>query len=714
MAFVLVLAALLTNLAAAVRVAEQSHAGEVTASNATGPRDAVYRPVRGWALFCRNGCNVIQEPWAPPHSDVIDSMDITEVAYAYVLAEDMPGVWTINVCDSDYNTPVMDPDEILSGRCHSIRDNVGEDTLMNLPDVSEPYDPPFMLFRGKQVRDMYHLVQVVEEEFSSSQPEALTQSAREQAPSSFLLDGMPRFMTGPADSYTVKPEKTRWRGLTRLTKSLFGRKNQGKKKKPVVDDEDEDKEVEELAEDQLAVERARAKAFRAGLLFQADRLMEAKEELRKLEVKMVTDIVSSEGKIDLLADLLADLKIKLADSLERANAPPAQCEVLMTTEEAKAIREVLDANATAHRAAEKSALKDIAVQTFEITFAALELAADANVPGLGTLVKTVRSAGMGAVQAAQAFTNPAIQSGMSTMLGALNDLQAQVDSIPGLAEAQRLAESLQGDVTSMQSEGASGSFPSIPALGLSDPEQTVLGAGEGGFTDTIKGHIQDAFSGGAAEAWKNKKVQLPKLPSMKDVVGVVKSIMSEALMAAATEAAWSAAEFIPIIGPFMGIARQFGKLLMTVKDAMKEHVEYLKKKDPILRSLFRLRDCTLDALLHSGATEMARNRKVPRAKRQASLMSAIDASLAAVDLNQDLTARLHKQVWTLGSKNGHEKKVMLRLQTGRTSAWVMENVKPDAEMGDNFLPETELEPTRWQRVAGELITRDWERMHNVK
>lgn len=354
-------------------------------------------------------------------------------------------------------------------------------------------------------------------------------------------------------------------------------------------------------------------------------------------------------KVEVTSIAFIKMQHELASSAESA----VQCGGVAHSADSERFRSELDEAQSKHRTAESAHLTQIAYNVFMVIFNGLIVAAEFGMPGLGSIVHIVRKIGEAAFSAAHAFENPVLTDVFLEMHRALSGIPDL--HVPGLTDSP-----------------AQGHSPSrLDMAGTSAAEAGAEAAGGEAVTDYM---------------FTVKKIM---------------DIMMRALIAGFASAVWAAAEFIPVIGPFMSLARYVSQLVAETHTAHSEHVKYLEAKDPSLRTLFRLRDCALENLLKSEAVAVAADESKLLSVREASLSVAVNAARSAVAINDDLEIRIHKTTWILGSEDAHEDKVMRRLQTGETSWYVGSRVS--LPLGDSWLSPDVVKPSQWQSEFGSTI-----------
>lgn len=409
-------------------------------------------------------------------------------------------------------------------------------------------------------------------------------------------------------------------------------------------------------------------ATKAALQPMEPEFMQEMRVLRVAEVQREAEQERLRMKLQRALPLLTALRAALAARLAKLPHKVSQCGVASESEslmrEAWAMRAELDRKREEHRFEQLASLKDIAVQTFNVVFSTLAIVADVALPTVGSVAHIANQVTFGAAQAMNTFAEPEF---ISTLAAAAQHLKAV-------------------------SSGAMPDISSIIPPALADPEFIELSlASESGAL------------GEASDDLKRKLKEISyvgKVPTAGEAFEAAKDIMWSAVQSAATNTAWSAATYIPIIGPYVSLVQQVVGLTRTVLDMKASHADYLKWKDPILRSMFRLRDCQFAVLLDTPIQEDEVSSK-PVELQEAAIRTALDAGLAAIELNRDLAKRLRKQGY-LESRNDHEESVMRRLSSGDTK-WYVGTRIPQAGGNDAYLPEHEVRPGDWQEQFEDLI-----------
>lgn len=333
--------------------------------------------------------------------------------------------------------------------------------------------------------------------------------------------------------------------------------------------------------------------------------------------------------------------------------------------EAQSKRMQLDRSSKAHRLEQRESLKDLAFQTFGVVFATLTIVADAALPMSGSIATIAQQATAGATKVVRTFAEPEF---ISTLVAASKQLQTVSNgALPDVS-------------ATLPTELDDPAFLEISAATESGALEEAL--------DQLKGEIVEISKSG-------KQVTVGK--SLEASKAILWSIMK----ASATEGAWTAASYIPIICPYVSLVRSMLGLSHTLLDMGSTHVDYLKWKDPIIRSMFRLRDCQLAILLETPIEAVSVSSK-PLELQEAAIRTAIDAGVVALTLNQDLATRLRKKS-TFESAGAHEESVMLRLNSGQTR-WYVGTTLQVADENDAYLPANELRPGEWQNQLEELIS----------
>lgn len=198
---------------------------------------------------------------------------------------------------------------------------------------------------------------------------------------------------------------------------------------------------------------------------------------------------------------------------------------------------------------------------------------------------------------------------------------------------------------------------------------------------------------------------------LKDMVKKACNLLKKVLIAGIRSATWKAAAFIPVIGPFTALAQSVLHLKDVTKTFVIDHFAYLRQKDPVLRTLFRMRDCMLQTFISSGATQLANDKSLPSLTRQQMLLEAIQSVTAAAEINKDLEQRLSKKLWPLEKEETREQNTMQRLITGRLPLSTTISglvLRPDTEHDDQFLPPNELRPSAWRQSVGDHIDQTYQ------
>lgn len=333
--------------------------------------------------------------------------------------------------------------------------------------------------------------------------------------------------------------------------------------------------------------------------------------------------------------------------------------------EAEQQRMELDRSRGEHRKEQQESLKDLAFQTFNVVFATLAVVADASLPLSGSIANIAQQATSGAATVVRTFAEPEF---ISTLVTASQQLQTV----------------------------SSGALPDITAIVPTDLQSAELlevsAATDAGAMDEAINQLKDKIKEIAEEG---------KEVTRNELFEAAKAILWSAMKAGATEGAWTAASYVPIIGPYVNLARSLIDLKDMALDTHSSHVAYLRHKDPIIRSLFRLRDCQLAILMETPIEEVRISSK-PLELQEAAIRTAIDAGLIALNLNQDLVQRLCKTSF-FGSQGKHEKSVMCRLDSGQTKWYVGTRIEI-TEGNDAYLPADEIRPSDWQEQFEQLIS----------
>lgn len=434
--------------------------------------------------------------------------------------------------------------------------------------------------------------------------------------------------------------------------------------------------------------------FKDALLKQTSTLGSRLGYFRMLSASRIEEARAGQTRLTQYAEIVKVLHQSLTSSLRREGIDPThlQCRALLN-KNAKALQKKLDDSRHKHQSEESKQLRGIAVTSFSILFGVLEMATDGALPGVGSLVHSVRAAASGALSAAEAVAKPEVIQSLSKMVKLLGSLESTE-----LAKASAVA--------------AGGGLGIRVSGNLSNTVTFVGGNIQASVSDTLSDRAQTNAKQKAKAVLHGASLSSleSSIPDYRKAVAAVKDIMQEVLMGGLTNVAWSAAEFIPIIGPFVGIVNSLQGLYGMVGEARDAHIKYKTEKDPMLRTLIRLRDCMLDTFLKSGASRIAFDTTKTRAVREAALLSAIDSANAAVAVNLDLVDRLAKQGRLWGTAEAHEVTVMKRLQSGQwkdpvTGMFTVGTIVPDKEKGDSLLPDTTIIPSRWDAVLGSLASR---------
>lgn len=328
-----------------------------------------------------------------------------------------------------------------------------------------------------------------------------------------------------------------------------------------------------------------------------------------------------------------------------------------------------------HRAEEKEELKGMALQMLSVSMCALSIAADAGVPGVGTALNFLHTGMARGVQVAENLAQLPLQHGA------------------GLITVARELGAIASEIK----------FPfKTPELEIKVSEQ-IEHFGEvdrDGVVGSISEDVQEALAlrlqlhGGAltksslAETFKNH---------LSTAVNLARSALVKAVKVVIKETIWSGLEMLPMVGPFVGLARATLDLVHMARGATLRRSAYFAIKDPTLRSLIRLRDCFLDSFLEADISldvlEKAKTMQEAKAALEA-LLASWKQALMAMQLNDDLHAQMHKKTRFGQRASAHERAVMRRLK-GKKDALSNSVIKVDRTKGDAYLT-IELRPSKWR------------------
>lgn len=184
---------------------------------------------------------------------------------------------------------------------------------------------------------------------------------------------------------------------------------------------------------------------------------------------------------------------------------------------------------------------------------------------------------------------------------------------------------------------------------------------------------------------------------LSTAVNLARVVLVKAVNAAIKESIWSGLEMLPIVGPFVGLARATLDLVHMARKSALRRSAYFEIKDPTLRSLIRLRDCFLDSFLEADISfdvlDQARTMLEAKAALEA-LLASWKQALMAMQLNDDLHEQMHKKTRFGQSPSAHERTVMRRLK-GEKDDLSNTVIKVDRTKGDAYLT-IELLPSQWR------------------
>jgi len=346
-------------------------------------------------------------------------------------------------------------------------------------------------------------------------------------------------------------------------------------------------------------------------------------------------------------------------------------------------QESLDSGKEKHRDERGKLNKELAKHSAIALFAGLRAAADAGAPGLGTVFEATG-------KAVEVFENAGEKLSeifMSTPVGeALRKLRSTLHKVA--ASTFKVEASIDGKVSGPSSDGK--------LSGLASDFK-------GGASEELNEGLKDTLSTSAKKHMNGETVKL------KELVASAKESAQACVVAGGIDVAWTAASFIPVVGPFIVMGRSMIELAVVGRTSLQSQRNYYAMKDPILRSLLQMRDCSLLMFLNTDALAMSKNHSLNHEARSEALLQAMDLSYQAFMMNQDLEDRLLKQVWWFQSADDHENQVMKRLTTGHSKFGTI----PLGSEESSYLQDSVLKPSLWQDELGASIERTWLRLSEV-
>lgn len=346
---------------------------------------------------------------------------------------------------------------------------------------------------------------------------------------------------------------------------------------------------------------------------------------------------------------------------------------------ASSISSTLSGRRASYQDEQSENLKAIASSTYSVVMGVFAIVGDMALPGVG-------SAANAAHQALQA-------AGRTVPGAALQAVKSTTSAVQKYASAEVIGR-MEKVQEGLQSIG-NGIVPDSVCLTCGvDPDILEVGdAFEGGASDTVQEQLKEKLKEAATDMLHltERKETKQETLTMVKAWKATKAIMWSAMQAGALEGAWTAATFIPVIGPYVGLARSLGDLSNAIMNAKRGHEDYLAYKDPLLRGLFRIRDCQLELFIDTPTEEDSRS---PNAMdlQAAAIRTAIEAGSTSQSVNDILLEQMQLDMgmWT------DEDRIMRRLNTG--NVWFLTRIPTSRDdKCDAYLPEKELKPSELQR-----------------
>lgn len=348
------------------------------------------------------------------------------------------------------------------------------------------------------------------------------------------------------------------------------------------------------------------------------------------------------------------------------------------------------------RTADRMAMMDVAVGLVAVAANAVALAADGFAPGLGPALN-------GALDAAGGWAATIADNGIAQALGG-SDVIANTIKPADLAGALKSASAGTGAVTAAAQAGYAAASEAAYECGQE-----------------------------MARCISNQNLQ-PRQPCSTNVTKYLKDYAVEAMKQVAVRevmvgALFLAANYLPVVGPFIKLGKAIFMVGRTISNWMRNHRKYLKEKDADTRRMFWMRDCNwrmfmgLDAewdntidLITKGSEQAGSGISIGTARKTMSALA--ESVLTAWEINAHLESSLRKRIispirgWE--SPDAHETSVMLRLFNGLWDSWwyprsaltamgVSRNAPAALESaGDHYMSQYAFKPSAF-RTTGQAI-----------
>jgi len=425
----------------------------------------------------------------------------------------------------------------------------------------------------------------------------------------------------------------------------------------------------------------RYSVWRQQASWDADSILDSKrkhQEAKKKKAKEEADKLrrALRKQFDTIHDMVRSLKRQIIHSIQHSPSK-LQCGSGLHGDFDTA-KESLDSGREEHDDERKDLNEQVAAISVAVLFAGLQAAADAGAPGLGTVFKATGKAAEVYEKAGQKLN----KLFMRTPLGAaLRNLQGTLQKVS--ASIFKVEASID--------------------MKLSGPMSDIAAGFTGTASEELNAGLEDSMWTSAKKIIQGDTVQLQAL------VASAKESAQACVVAGGIESTWTAASFIPLVGPFISMGRSMIELADVGRTSLQSQRNYYAMKDPILRSLLHMRDCSLLMFLNTDALAMSKNTSLDYEARSEALLQAMDLPYQAFVMNQDLVERLHKQVWWFQSADDHEKRVMNRLTTGHSKVGTISLGSEEL----SYLHNSVLKPSLWQEKLGASIERTWLSLRDV-